>query len=190
MLNKRDIDEEISEISSLKDLTDVYGEIASIRMMKIRSYVLRNRDFIGAISDIFKDTLAQYSELESVKVRAGKLKKGSKITFLSHNGKTVSVLISSNTGFYGDVISATFNKFTDEIKGSDSEITIIGKLGRQLFLSTNPNKPYSYYELPDYGIDKQKLVEVIEHLVKYEEIKIYFGKYVTVLRQIPAISTI
>ena len=186
----RKIDQEISEISSLRNLVEIYGEIASVRMIKIRAFVLKNREYLEAISDIFHDTLASYAKKLSDLVKKGKLKKGGEVTFLAHNGKTVAVLISANTGFYGEVVMETFRKFLQDIRKEDLEITIIGRMGRTLFLVEEPKKPYTFFELPDYGVDELKLAEVIKHLVQYEKIRVYFGQYQSVITQKPSTFSI
>ncbi len=190
MLYLKDITEEIIEISSLKELTQVYGEIASTRMKKIRGYVLRNREYLAAIKSIFEDTLAAYAQKISKLVAEGKLSKGSQVTFLAHNGKPVSVLISSNTGFFGSIVKETFDKFIAEVRQENAEVTIVGKVGRSLFLEAEPRRPYIFFDLPDYGIDTAKLAEVIKHLVQYSQIKIYYGKFQSVVTQRPDIQTI
>ena len=134
---------------------------------------------------------------EKVDVRAGdvvkvhrKIKEGDKMTFLAHNGKTVAVLISANTGFYGEIVRETFNKFIKDIENEDVEVTIIGRLGRNLFLEKKPKVPYTYFDFPDYGTDTNKLSEAIKHLVQYEEIKVYYGKYYSVVTQKPTTFSI
>jgi ATP synthase F1 gamma subunit len=190
MISGKDIKKEIDQVGSLMGLTEAYGEIASVRMMKIRGFVLKNREFLSAINSIFRDSLDAYGEKLSELVKEGKLKKGSKVTFLAHNGKTVAALISANTGFYGGVVQATFRKFIKDIKDRDVEITIIGRLGRSYLLSEAPGTPYTYFELPDYGTDVAKLAEVIKHLVAYDEIQVYYGKYRSVVSQEPSMFTI
>lgn len=183
MAYQKQIIEEINQVASLGVLSEVYGEIAAQRMKKIRGVVLKNRDFLQKIESIFKDALNSYAEILSKKVRLGKLKEGGKVTFLAHNGKRVAVLISANTGFYGDVVRETFKKFIEDIRKKDVEVSIIGRLGRTLFLELEPSRPYTYFELPDYGIDSAKLTEAIKHLVAYEEIWLYYGKYQSVVTQ-------
>ena len=185
MAYKKEIEKEIIQVNSLKVLTEVFGEIAASRMKRIRSFVLKSREFLSAIESIFKDSLASYAQKLSEMVRAGKIKEGGKVTFLAHNGKTVVVLISANTGFFGDVVNQTFKEFIKDIKNEDVEITIIGKIGRQLFIEQEPQKPYTYFNLPDFGTDPVKLSEVIKHLVQYEEIRVYYGKYQSVVTQKP-----
>lgn len=169
---------------------EIYGEIASVRMMKIRGFVLKNRDFLTSITDIFKNALASYAAKVISAAKEAAIKKGSRITLLAHNGKTVSVFISANTGFYGDVIQNTFKKFIKDIRHDDVEVTIIGKIGLSLFLEYEPKRPYTYFNLPDYGIDKKRLSEAIKHLVQYEEIRVYHGKYVSVVTQKPDVFSI
>lgn len=185
MASEKDIQKEIRQVSSLKTLTEVYGEIAASRMKKIREFVLRNREFLGAIESIFQDALASYASKLSDLVRQGKMREGGKVTFLAHNGKTVVVLISANTGFYGEVVKQTFDKFLEGLRRENVEVTIIGKLGRSLFLQEEPDRPYTYFELPDFGIDKAAMSEAIVHLVQYEEIRVYYGKYQSVINQTP-----
>ncbi len=190
MSHSKDIEKEISQVSSLKELTEVYGEIASIRMRKVRDYVLKNREFLSSIEVIFNDALNYYAKKLSDMVKSGKVKEGGKVTFLAHNGRTVAVLVSANTGFYGEVVRETYKKFINDIKSEDIEVTIIGRLGRTLFLEEMPNKPYTYFELPDYGVDSEKLSEAIKHLVQYEEIRVYYGKYHSVVTQKPTTFSI
>ena len=190
MANLKEIDQEIKQVVSLKSLTEVYGEVAAIRMKKIRGFVLRNREYLASITSIFRDSLASYARKLSLLVRSGKIKEGGKVTFLAHNGKTVAVFISANTGFYGDVVKNTFKKFIEDIRKKDIEVTIIGRLGRSLFIEAEPNHPYTYFELPDYGVDALKLSEAIKHLVQYEEIQVYYGKFQTVVTQTTSVESI
>ena len=185
MATKKEIEQETFQVRVLSELTEVFGEIAAIRMRKIRDSVLKNRYFLSAIESIFRDSLAAYAKKLSELVRTRKIKEGGKVTFLAHNGKTVSVLISANTGFFGEVIKETYQQFIEDVRKENCEVTIIGKVGRSLFLSTEPDRPYTYFELPDYGIDAIKLSAAIKHLVQYEEIKVYFGKYQSVVTQKP-----
>jgi ATP synthase F1 gamma subunit len=190
MAYEKDIVEEVKHVQSLKTLVEVFGEIASVRMMKIRDTVLKNRDYLEAINSIFRDSLATYASKLSKLVRRGSFKKGGRVTFLGHNGKTVVVLISANTGFFGEVVQATFKKFIEDTKNQNMEVTIIGRLGRSLFTERMPKTPYTYFNLPDFGIDRKKLSEAVRHLVQYEEIRIYYGKYQSVITQKPTMSLI
>jgi ATP synthase F1 gamma subunit len=186
----KDIKDEIVEVESLMDLTRVFGEIASTRMRKIRGYVLKNREYLASINSIFQDVLGGYAKKLAEMLKEGKIKKGGKVTFLSHNGKTVSVLISANTGFFGAVVKETYKKFAEDVKKMDTEVTIVGKIGRSLFSGDFPKTPYVYFDMPDFGVDPIKLSQVIGHLVQYSDIKVYYGKFVSVVTQKPQTDVI
>jgi len=181
---------ETETVNNFKNLADIYGEIASIRMMKIRESVLKNRDYIFSITQIFYDTLASFLKSGSHKSKVRTALKNNRITFLSHNGKMVFVFISANTGFFGDVVMKTFNKFSNELKNEEAEITIIGKIGKKIFTENFPKKPYTFFELPDYGSDKNKLLAIINHLVQYDEVRVYYSAYDTVINQRPLMSNL
>lgn len=190
MISKNIIKEEKKQVSALSTIVDVYGEVAAQRMRKIRESVLKNRVFLSEIEQIFQDCLSSYSRKMDDLVRSGKIKKDAPVTFLAHNGQTAAVLISANTGFYGAVIPDTFDKFLHDVRQGAGEVTIVGKLGKTLFMKQEPNRPYTYFELPDYGINREALSEAIKHLVQYEQIKIYYGKYFSVINQKPNITEI
>lgn len=187
---KKDIEVEIGQVDSLHELVEIYGQIASVRMKKIRDSVLRNREYLTSINSIFKDTLNAYSHKLSL-FSAGTKRDVSNVTFLAHNGKTVSTFISANTGFYGEVVQKVYNDFLRDVrKNPDFEITIVGRLGRNLFVQSEPKRAFTYFDLPDYGMDKEKLSWIVRHLVQYEEIKVYYGSYKSVVAQIPSVFEI
>jgi len=185
MISEKNLKEETQLLGALGNLVEIYGELASVRMKKIRNFVLSNRDFLSSINDIFQAVLASYAAKVTNLVKQGKLEKGGRVTFLSHNGKAVAVFISANTGFYGELVPATFELFLNEVKKLDVEVTIIGKYGFSLFKERKAKNPYTYFDFPDYGIDEAKLSEIISHLVQYDEIHVYYGKYQSVVTQTP-----
>ncbi len=190
MSEVKEIINEINITNNFKNLVDIYGEIASIRMMKVRNTVLKNREYVFSITQIFFDALGSFLKRASTVSLNQKIFKNNRITFLSHNGKMVFVLVSSNTGFYGDVIMKTFKKFLKDLKITDAEVTIIGKVGKKIFTENFPKRPYTFFELPDFGTDKNKLLAIINHLVQYDEVRVYYSAYDTVLNQIPTMSNL
>jgi F-type H+-transporting ATPase subunit gamma len=188
MNNLLDVKERINEVSTLQSLVDAYEEIASIRMKKIRNSVLTNRYFQDEINSIFDQLRMSYAK--EVSTLAKKRKGKEAITFLPHNGRVVSVFLSANTGLYGDIVPETFQLFIQEVKRGTSELTIIGRQGLSLYLAEGLGKPYTFFELLDYGQDKEHMAQVIKHIVQYEEIHVFFGKFRNVISQDPTELTI
>lgn len=187
-MDKRTLNSQIVSLETLEGLAHAYAQISSNRMKNIRYSVLTNREFLQDLDGIFKDLRLSFKEEVKKLLRKKGIKKGQKVTFLSHNGKTVNVLLSANTGLYGSLVPATFQLFMKDIVNSNSEATIVGKLGLSLFLSSAGKRPYTYFDFPDYGSEPVQLSDIISHLVQYEEIKIYHGQFQNLIRQEPAVS--
>ena len=186
MKDRNEINRELNELGSFLTLTRVYTEIASSRMRKTRDSVLKNREFLVSIHDVFTDVRVSYAREV---LNLGKKNKGNKnnITFLSHNGKTVGVFLSANTGLYGDIIERTFSLFKKEIEQNNNiEVTIVGKLGLKYFQSQIPNKPYTFFDLSDRNLDQDELSTIIKHLVQYEEIRVYYPTFQSAISQKPS----
>src|SRR5688572_10154721 len=191
MKTPKEAQERINELSALADLSRAYAEISSGRMMKVRGVVIRTRDFLAQITEIFEEVRRSYRNEVLKLLKRRRTKAGQQVTFLAHNGKTVAVLLSSNTGLYGEIVGKTFNLFAEEVKSSSEvEVTIIGRLGRSLFISRFPNRPYTYFELPDSYVEKQSFIDVIKHIVQYEQIHIYYGKFYNIVSQKPEVHNI
>src|SRR3989304_5400095 len=183
MIDERALIEEIGRISALQTLVRAYGEIAAIRMRKTRTSVLSNREFMDQLNSVFEDVRASYAQ--EVAALAQKTKGPAQVTFLAHNGKTVSVLISANTGLYGEIVQSTLKLFLEEVRLNTSEVSIVGRHGLSLFLSEEPNRPYSYFDLPDDRIESDNLEQIIKHIVQYSEIHVFYGKFHSVITQKP-----
>jgi F-type H+-transporting ATPase subunit gamma len=190
MTDEKTIKEEMGQLEVLRNLVRAYEEIASFRMKKTRDSVLYNRAYQDSINAIFEEVRTSYIKQARALLKKRGGKKASKLTFLAHNGKTVAVFLSANTGLYGEIVKKTFDAFIEEIRLKNSESTIVGRHGLSLFLSTMPNKPYTYFELPDTSVSSDDLAKIIRHIVQYEEIHVYYGKFYSVIKQEPENFTI
>ncbi len=182
MATKLQVELLISELETLELITQAFGEIASTRMKLTRDSVLTAREYLASIDDIFDDIRRAYAfQIDSI---VSARKKGNQpVTILSHNGRSVAVLMSANTGLYGDILKNTFEKFMEEASQGESEITIIGKQGLAMFQSTAPDLAYTYFDLPDHSYNSDQISKIIRHIVRYDEIHMYFGRFVNVLVQ-------
>lgn len=177
----KDISTMSDELQVLELIARAFSEVASTNMKKTRTGVLENRDFITDISKIFEDVRAEYvvSHTRELQSNSGKL------TFLSHNGKMVSVLLSSTSALYGEIVAETFNLFQEEAQKNASEITIVGKQGVRLFNSFFPGRAYTYFDMDDLSGNQSQLSSLARHIVQYDEIHLFYGKFHSVLVQRP-----
>lgn len=186
MNDTKSIKEDISELNTLQTVSRAYTEIAAVRVRKTRNSVLLNRGFVSALDDVFSDVRSSYAN-EVLKLATNR-KGQEKVTFLAHNGKTVAVFLSANTGLYGDIIEKTFELFLEEVKKDPSniEVAIVGKLGLSLFESAMPNQPKTFFDIPDTNITPSQIAQLIAHIVQYEEIRVYYPLFKSAITQTPS----
>lgn len=187
-MQKHKLLEEISIVEKFQMLALVYEEIAVLEMQKIRGSVLKTREFIEELSRVFYDVKNSYKKqiLALAKKKKKRVQKQDAIHFstLSKNGKQVIVLLSANTKLYGDIVPKTFQSFLESLADNpDSDIVIVGKLGKELF-DQSSKKPYSFFALPDIQVTLEDLKPIVSHIVQYETVTVYYGKFVNVIEQI------
>ncbi|HWA51567.1 MAG TPA: F0F1 ATP synthase subunit gamma [Patescibacteria group bacterium] len=184
-MDKKNTTKQVTDLEILGVLADAYAQISSSRMKATRGSVLSSREFLEDMQQIFKELQASYTDEFQKLLKKKGIKNGQKLKLISHNGKTVAVFISANTGFYGDLTRKVFNKFIQEVRERDYEATIVGTLGLEMFRQSFPDKSYSYFDLPDFGFDREKMGDLVRHLVEYEEIHIFYGKFKSIINQDP-----
>lgn len=176
---------ELETLMYLQDIIESYEEIASIRMQKVKRSVLANRSFLDGLR-----RLAQIVR-HSYKREIARIQKRKKTNIIRKtNGKTVAVLLSANTGLYGEIVQKTYNKFYKYVSDNDTDIVIVGKIGYRMFESSGLNRSAEYYELSDSFTDKENIERLLKYIVDYETIIIFHGKFKDMLVQEPEIITI
>ncbi len=185
MITKKQVNLEIDEMKALKQMSKAYASISANRMKKIRDKVLGSRLYLDDINLIFQEVLKTYAK--EVKKST---KSKNKLTFLSHNGRTVHVLLGSEGRLYGKVMQDTFNKFFEETISKDVEITVMGKYALRMIKESNINKPFTYFDVADSKIEVESLTEILKHIVQYEKIRIYYPKFKNVVNQYPDVFDI
>lgn len=188
MLNRQTITEEINTLSSLQDLIDAYKIVAATTMRRIRDSVLQNRVFYKGLGDLYQDVQRSYQK-EMRKLSPIKKSGPASLPAVSrkHNGKTVLVLLSANTGLYGGIIYRTFSLFLQEAKKHpDYDLALIGKVGELFFKKIYPGRSYTYFDFSDLGIAISVLRSITSHLSGYERVVVFYGAFKNILVQRPS----
>lgn len=190
MQSKQTVQNEFAIIGTLKTLAQAYEQISVMRIQRVRGSVLTTRDFLTGLADIYKDVKRSYKdEVE----RLTNHHKNAKIMMsgLTKNGKTVSVLLSSNNKLYGDIVSRVFNLFAQDIgRDPNADIVVIGKVGKSMMDTRLPGIAYTYFDLPDQNASLTDLSPIFKFVVSYEKILVYYGRFLNIVSQEPAVSEI
>lgn len=190
MQTKKEITVEKERLSTLKEMVESYEEIAASRMRRIRDSVLITRNFLSEINEIYHHVQASYKKEVERLMKEKRIKDPGKFTFLKRNGKTICLLLSANTGLYGNIIKSTYDLFIDYVKKEKSDVIIIGKLGYSLFQKENLGIQATTFDMPDSKIDLNAVSKIIEYILKYEKIIVFHGEFRTIITQRPKMSVI
>lgn len=185
--------EDIEALNSLKDLVESYEEIAVIRMQKIKESVLKTRDFLAELSDVFVDLKSSYDR--EMKELLAKRKRGDRdiLPALQKKGKYLMVYLSSNGKLYGSVTQKTFHLFTGDLKkpeSKDADLAIIGSAGREMYEGSGNTKPYEFFEMPDTEITIDHIRKIMKKFLQYDKVHVYYGKFGNVVKQSPIATSI
>jgi len=190
MVTKKELTREIEFLTVLRTVLETYEEIAATRMARIRSSVLGSRDFLLEVNAIFQQVKISYKSQIQALMRKKKIKDPSRLTFIKRNGKTLYVFISANTGLYGDIIRKTYDVFIESIKKEPGDVTILGKLGFEIFKTEGIKAPVTYFEFPDNKIDNAIVQKIVEHIIQYEKILVFYEQFNNVISQSPIVTSI
>lgn len=193
MAQRKLVEEDLQALNSIKDLAESYEEIAVIRMQKIKDSVLKTRDFLAGISDVFVDLKSSYNR--EIKDLMARIKKGEKtlLTGLQKNGKTLFVYLSSNGKLYGSVTQKTYHLFIRDLRKPESvnnDIAIIGSAGKEMFENSEDKRPFEYFEIPDTSVEVSHIKQLMQKFIQYEKVFVYYGKFGNVVKQTPIETSI
>ncbi len=183
---------EIDTLIYLKDVVEAYEEIASVRMRRVKLSVLQNREFLEGVSKIYSQVKYSYrTEINKARVKTKKRDNSKVFQTRTTNGRSITVLLSVNTGLYGDIISRTFSRFIDYVKKHDTDVAIVGNVGRRYYeqAGVEGRKVY-YFNLSDSDSDRVSLKTLLTHIIQYDSIVVFHGKFKDILVQEPAVSLI
>ena len=191
MPQRKKVLEDLEALNSLKNLAESYEEVAVVRMQKIKDSVLRTRDFLTDLSDVFVDLKSSYER--EVRELISKRKAGdtSLLSMLKKNDKTLMIYLSSNGRLYGSVTQKTFRLFVQDLRTpefADSDIIVIGSAGKEMYEGSGIKKSFEYFDIPDTTVDIEHIKTLMKKIIPYEKVFVYYGKFGNVVTQ-SAIST-
>lgn len=188
MLNQQTLTEEIKNFESLHGIIDTYKIVAATTMRRIRNSVLQNRFFHLGLNGLLQEVRHAYQQKMNKLDNAKKVKPAENLPLIKkHNGKTILVLLSANTGLYGGIIYQTFLLFLQEARQNPNyDLVIIGKVGESFFKKTEPDRPYIYFDFSDAETSIVSLRYLTGRLSDYERVVVFYGAFKNIMIQQPS----
>lgn len=173
--------EEVSESESIKLVTEALGELAAVQLQNTRSEVLQNTIFFNELADI-------YHQVRVVATRRQLLTKQTIAT--PKNGKTVSILLTSNKGFFGGLDNKITHTFMETTKQYPGDRIVVGRFGNHFLEEVKyPEKVTGIVFQSDMPTPAE-LKQLVDSSISYSRVLLFHAKFVTTLHQEAEISDI
>ena len=91
---------------------------------------------------------------------------------------------------YGDIVRKTYDVFAENFKKEPGDVVILGKLGLEIFNSEKISAPLTYFDFPDNKMDNEILKKIVEYIIKYEKVLVFYEQFNNVISQSPIITNI
>lgn len=198
MAQKQDIENEIIATETAQAMTETFEEVSAVRMKAIRASVAQARGFLDEVNVVFhqvKLAYGQWAKKHGYAYVDGRLDMQSSLV---KNGKTVRVLLSANSGLYGDLPMRVTRAFIAELeqarKGSQTEVDVVvcGKVGQYL-LDHPPGGERiiaTAFALSDDKPTDDEVNQIIDFLVQYDRIFVTYGHFASLLSLVPETADI
>ncbi len=184
MINEQIVQQEIDQLQSLIVLVEAYETIAGTSVRRIRGSVLANREFHVGLNRIFREVTSAYrKEVEHIMEKKEIKIEGSGFSLIKRTKKTVLMLLSANTGLYGDVINRIFMAFIKEKRRTQCDVIIVGRIGKMFFEEVMPGSPFTYFDFPDNAIAIENLKQISMFVAQYEKVVAFYGIFKNLLTQ-------
>lgn len=175
-MTTKQINESIEQAMSLKQITQAFTQISSSKLKRIRVGVERNRDFFRDLSNI-------YGLINIIRKRR-------KIPIPTKNGKTLSLLLTSNERFYGHVTGDLIEFFLVQISKIRADKIVIGRSGIEALKSMNYALTYTPLLLKTDFPDNAEFLQLSQVVNQYSKVLVFHSQFESVLVQKPVISDI
>lgn len=191
MDEKRRIMQELETLITLKNLALAEEEIAMIKIRLARGSVLATRDFLNSLAEVFYNVKSSYTKHVISQMEKNKEQNKPVVTStIPNNGKDLLVFLSANNKLYGDIIPKIFARFREEYNKANTDIVIVGKVGKQMYEQAGLTKPYTYFEIADSEKRFEDLKPLIQYIVQYKNVIVFYGKFTNIITQNPSETNI
>lgn len=170
---------DIQESQSIKLISAALGEIATMKLKKIRDEVQTNVDYFKQISDIYR----------AVKIIALKIRHETLHPF-KKNGKTISVLLTSNYHLYGGLDTELTRFYIVNTVKFPTDRLVVGKVGAGILTGMRFAHSFDTLFLQTDNPGQAESTELLGKIRSFSRILFYHSQLVTILKQTPAVSDI
>lgn len=167
----REAKQRLEEGNSLHLIAQVFTEISSSKLKRIRRGIEENRYFYYDLSNI-------YSLINMIALK-------NNITRRAKYNKTAAILVGSNERFYGQITNMMINFFISQIGGKNYDLMVVGKSNHAALEGLNFHRPYRKIVFKKDLPEREEIQAVTAQIKDYTQVLVYYPQMKSVLVQIP-----
>ncbi len=183
MPNLNKAKETIQTIESIRDVTQVLGDIASSKIRATRASVEHNIYFFGEMAKVYRmvKMIAKSHHLESFTRNLTKKKK---------NGKTVVILATSKGRFYGALDADLTKYFVSQTMNVEADRIVLGESGKKLLEVYKYPFKYKALKFKSDTPTFEEMKVLTDVVFEYSKIYVFHTKFITLLNLQPHLTDI
>lgn len=187
MTTLQTIEDTVEQLAYIQTIVETYESVAASYMRRTKQSIVDSRAFYDGIHTIYDEVLETHQKdiADALYKRPLHKRVWQKLTSGVQKQKEASILLSANTGLYGDIVQKTFFAFMKHVSSTKSDIIIAGKRGKLLFDEHMPRTRYTYFDMPDTTIDTEHIFAITNKLSSYQRVHVFYGKFVSFVTQTP-----
>lgn len=171
----KQIDAAIEEGLSLKQIAQAYSEIANLKIKRIRAEVERNRIFFKEIEEVYA-LIKNLSQTRKINITKPK--------------KTISIVLTSNHRFYGQINSDLLKFFTKFTENMTTDRIMLGKAAIDYFRAASIFKNYQEVILKEDQPTGTELLALTNMVKDYNQVLVFYSSMKSLLVQQPVVTDI
>ena len=186
-----EVKEQIIVVKSVGNFTNALQQIATMRMMQLRSKVLKSRPFVELANQMLSELVSLRNQMDTALLMKIDKKHPEVKQATPTKGRRAVIIITSNQGLSGSYNTEIYKRVERLMiteKGSD--FYIIGKKGQEYYGGTRFKiQSYPYEVVDNFTIeDLKRLIAVFDY---YEQLTLVYSRFInTATRDVVATSIV
>src|SRR3989304_8452845 len=167
-----ELKEDLDDLVTMKFISSAFTEASAVKLKNIKVKFEQNREFYEEISHVYH--LVRLNE-KNVK-KAQKAKE-------TQVGRTLTVAVTSNQRFYGNLNLNIMHSFLADTASKDTDLIVVGVTGQDYLRLTRFVHPFDKITFTKDFPSSAETKNFLEKTQPYDTVLLYYPKFVTLLTQ-------
>lgn len=166
-----DIRLELDDATTLKLISSAFTEASAARVQKIKGQFETNRQFYDEISHVYHLVRLSGKSLKKIETKK------------PAEPKTLSIAVTSNQRFYGNLNVNIMRSFVEALERTNSDVLVLGTTGADFMRSNAFAKPYEHMIFAHDDPTKEETRLFLDKIMPYDTVMVYYPKFMSLVTQ-------